>query len=528
MSESPSESCVAIWRGEGVYPESDLGAGQLAGADVPHPGVAAVLRLAGLDDAGAGTPRWNPLGGWVKPGDRVLVKPNWVLDRHEREGELGIQTAFDALVTHTSVLRGLVDLVQVALEGRGQIVVADAPLQACDFSALRRRAGIDGLVESYRNARAWKGGPPAVVPVVRDMRLETASRTVRARGLPQVLTKSRSDASGAHAIVDLGPRSLLEPISAESDRFRVTCYDPRPMSEAHGPGVHRYCVGREVLDADVVINVPKLKTHRKAGLTAALKNLIGINGHKSFLPHHRRGSLADGGDEFLSADLVKDLRSRVLDIVNSDGRSSILRRGAAVAGLGLAALDRAVRPDGTESGSWYGNDTLWRTCIDLNRILLWARADGSFAPPSEGPVRRVLHLVDGVVAGEGDGPLEPEPKPAGLLLFGRSAAYVDLAAALVMGLRWTTVSTLVGAFEPEMELPVVGGAPTDLELRTASASWRESAARCVRDGRPLPGHLAFAPPPGWEGVLDAPDAAGSTLPQERFARPTGTLWSAQP
>jgi len=32
-----------------------------------------------------------------------------------------------------------------------------------------------------------------------------------------------------------------------------------------------------------------LKLHRKAGITCALKNLIGINGNKEYLPHHRLG-----------------------------------------------------------------------------------------------------------------------------------------------------------------------------------------------------------------------------------------------
>ena len=32
-------------------------------------------------------------------------------------------------------------------------------------------------------------------------------------------------------------------------------------------------------------SLPKLKTHKKAGITCALKNLIGINGNKEYLPH---------------------------------------------------------------------------------------------------------------------------------------------------------------------------------------------------------------------------------------------------
>ena len=56
-------------------------------------------------------------------------------------------------------------------------------------------------------------------------------------------------------------------------------------------GRHRYLVARELIEADVVFNVPKLKTHKKAGVTGALKNLVGINGHKAYLPHHRKGGV---------------------------------------------------------------------------------------------------------------------------------------------------------------------------------------------------------------------------------------------
>src|ERR1022692_1434372 len=59
-----------------------------------------------------------------------------------------------------------------------------------------------------------------------------------------------------------------------------------PWLFARGPGgAHRYAVGNTVLSADVILNVPKLKTHMKTGMTGALKNFVGIVGSKDFLPH---------------------------------------------------------------------------------------------------------------------------------------------------------------------------------------------------------------------------------------------------
>ena len=73
------------------------------------------------------------------------------------------------------------------------------------------------------------------------------------------------------------------------------------MRRTHAPGRHQYLVAREVIEADVIVNLPKLKTHKKAGVTCALKNLIGINGNKEYLPHHRVGGAERGGDCYPAA-----------------------------------------------------------------------------------------------------------------------------------------------------------------------------------------------------------------------------------
>src|SRR5438045_9670723 len=52
------------------------------------------------------------------------------------------------------------------------------------------------------------------------------------------------------------------------------------------------------MDADVFINLPKLKTHKNVGLTCALKNLVGINANKNWLPHQTEGTPDQGGDQF--------------------------------------------------------------------------------------------------------------------------------------------------------------------------------------------------------------------------------------
>ena len=53
---------------------------------------------------------WNPLGGFVRPSDRVVLKPNFVRNFRESSPEDG-----DCLVTHGAVIRAVLDYVYIAL-----------------------------------------------------------------------------------------------------------------------------------------------------------------------------------------------------------------------------------------------------------------------------------------------------------------------------------------------------------------------------------------------------------------------------
>ena len=52
------------------------------------------------------TAEWNPLGNLISPGDKVLLKPNWVLDRNTLSGG-----SFDCVVTHSSVIEAVLHYV---------------------------------------------------------------------------------------------------------------------------------------------------------------------------------------------------------------------------------------------------------------------------------------------------------------------------------------------------------------------------------------------------------------------------------
>ena len=367
----------------------------------------AVDRLGSL--LGWANEQKGPLGGLIPPGARVLIKPNYVLHHNQSTGGM------DPMITHQFVVQAVVN---AALQtDAAEVLVGDAPIQTCDFDTLLETTGLGSWAEAAMKADArFKG--------VKDFRRTTAQyvngvRVAEENKLPE----------DHFVLFDLASESLLEPITDDTDDFRVTCYDPRLMAKTHGKGRHRYLIARDVLDADVVINLPKLKTHKKAGITCALKNLIGINGNKEYLPHHRIGGTELGGDCYPGNSRVKRMLEYAADQQNLTDSGTKGRIWGGVA----TQLNRVLHLMGDNvgiEGSWSGNDTIWRTGLDLNRILLYGNADGSMAGV---PQRRVVHVADAIIAGQGDGPLSPQPLPLGLLFAGNNAACMDWLGALLLG-----------------------------------------------------------------------------------------------
>ena len=148
-------------------------------------------------------------------------------------------------------------------------------------------------------------------------------------------------------------------------------YDHRLMSKHHTQDKHEYLIANSILSADFIVNVPKLKTHIKAGITGALKNLVGINGHKEYLPHHVNGWPGSGGDQYKHPSMVKPLYNLVYDMYwRNQSRSS------RVSNLVQESLLRALQypsqildKDRMFDGGWSGNDTIPRTTLDLNNAL---------------------------------------------------------------------------------------------------------------------------------------------------------------
>jgi uncharacterized protein (DUF362 family) len=401
-------------------------------------------------------------------------------------------------VTDPALVRTVVSGVLAARPSR--VLVGDAPIQSCDFAHLLAETGLDRWAADLQAREPRFEG-------VRDFRRTTC---VFRHGVRRA-QENRLPAA-EFVLFDLGADSLLEPVTDARGSFRVTQYDPREMRKTHAPGRHRYLVAAAVLAADVVINLPKLKTHSKAGVTGALKNLVGINGNKEYLPHHRVGSARRGGDCYPGGGLLKravELAADQANVTHAPGPRALAWSAAARV---LERLSRRLGDEVGVEGAWSGNDTVWRMCLDLNRILLYGRSDGTLA---DVPQRRVLHVVDAMVAGQGDGPLAPEPLRLGLLLAGGNPAAVDWIGAQVLGYDPHRVALVREAFG-RFGWPIAPFAPADVRVLADPAD-RPAANGIMGLAEPPVKH-----PPGWRDST----AVARALPTEVPGRAGASAGSA--
>ncbi len=133
---------------------------------------------------------------------------------------------------------------------------------------------------------------------------------------------------------DLGSRSEFHGHHGEG-RYYGADYDSDELNKHHTGGRHEYLISGSAIQCDVFINLPKLKTHKKAGITVNLKNLVGVNGDKNWLPHHTIGSPRSGGDQFPNRSLVRSIEH---------ASAATLRKVAlAMPGVGTWLLRRARR-----------------------------------------------------------------------------------------------------------------------------------------------------------------------------------------
>jgi len=482
---------VAISAGDGTYPEKSPYSPSRTYPEYPfdhiapstttnhaYEGVRDVLQLIELDAEHYGKDNWNPLGNIANPGDTVVLKPNLIRDFREARAGHG-----DCLITHGSVIRAVLDYVYIAIKGEGRIVIADAPQNDADFAAIRRMAGLDRIQQFYREHANFG------IEVI-DLRPE------RAKKIDGVIVDHEQlpgDPAG-YVKVDLGRHSMFTEVEHLCHLLYGSEYETKEICRHHTGGVHEYLVSKTVLDADCIINLPKLKTHKKTGITASMKNLVGINGNKNWLPHHRLGTPAQGGDQFADDGVIHRIERTSMAFFRRVFPFLGPMRG--IIARPLKSFGKVVFGDTNtttiRSGNWYGNDTTWRMVIDLNRILLYSDENGDLM---NSPARQLFCIVDGIVGGEGNGPLDPTAKTMGMILAGMNPLALDLACARLMNFDYQKIPVLFRALE-EHSLPLTTFDYTDIICRSS-----DPGLDCPLAGLKSVGS-AFEPHFGWKGHIE--------------------------
>jgi len=419
----------------------------------------------GLDRENLGLPSWNPLKELIQPGNTVLIKPNFVIHFHP-DGE-----DMNCVVTHPSIIRGILDYAVIALKNHGKIIIGDAPVQSCRVEEIL----------------AWNGLPAVIDFIQQNSDIQIEFRDLRETVIrleKHSIISSRRKNPVKVTSVNLGTASMLEGIIQDAHLFGVDGYDQRETVQSHQPGRHIYDIHSLVYEVDAIINIPKLKTHKKAGITGAIKSSVGLNANKDRLPHFRSGSPADGGDEYPVTNVFRETYRRLSQLMEKTDNKIVryLIVGALYLIRKIFELQKFYL---VETGAWPGNDTLWRMIYDLTKIIYFSDSQGKIHPEIQ---RKVFHLVDGIIAGEKKGPLRPSPRRCGVLIAGFNPFIIDAAACELMGFDYRKVKSVAGI----QDLFPVEPAEAAITLNGQAAPF-ESLRQQIKP--------SFIPAHGWEEII---------------------------
>jgi uncharacterized protein (DUF362 family) len=114
-------------------------------------------------------------------------------------------------------------------------------------------------------------------------------------------------------------------------------------------------------------------------------------------------------------------------------------------------------------------------------------------------VRTVLTIIDGVLAGEGEGPLAPSDVGLGAIIAGTDPVAVDLAAVRLMGFDETKIEKLAGPMRDEGPRITEVRSASDVEIGEVSSEGG-GVSQCDLDAitaeRPFEAHA------GWIGHVE--------------------------
>jgi hypothetical protein len=210
-----------------------------------------------------------------------------------------------------------------------------------------------------------------------------------------------------------------------------------------------------------------------------MQNIIGAHVSKDYLPHFVPGGPRRGGDEFSSDSFHQTVVRGARDFFYRHPALAPVHRILKRAATSVEKRRAETGEGSSYAGAWHGNDTVWRTIVDINRVLTFANVDGAM---QDVPQRNVVYVVDGICGMEGEGPLKGLDKPVGLLAMGDDPVEFDAKLAHIMGFDPATVPHI--GYWREPRALSIGAYPHQLQADLGGVP-----------------RFAFAEPAGWKDKL---------------------------
>jgi uncharacterized protein (DUF362 family) len=140
-------------------------------------------------------------------------------------------------------------------------------------------------------------------------------------------------------------------------------------------------------------------------------------------------------------------------------------------------------------------------CLDLNRCFYYSNRDGIHLDAKE-PVRRALTIIDGVIAGEDEGPLAPDDRPLGAILASTDPVAADLVAIRLMGFDERHIPKVRTAMDDEVLRVTRVREPGQVRVFESDFDTHTTHERRLDEIAP---EKIFVPHQGWRGHIERID-----------------------
>lgn len=400
--------------------------------------VRSLLNELGLNNEKFGKKKWNPIGDLVDKGSKICIKPNYVIDRNSKNGDI------ESVITHTAVLRPIIEYSLIAVGENGKVIVADTPQMDCKWEELMKVTKLNLLQNYLKDIYSYTFDivdcrPFEINNINKDYTIDNRCH-------------KNGDPSGSITL-DLGNLSMLSKVG--QCKYYGADYNTEETNEMHSGNRHIYQLGKTFMDADLLISVPKLKTHKKVGVTINCKGFVGLNTNKNCLVHYRLGSAHENGDQFpayienSSKRLIKIERffQELLLSDESNFKTNVYHFLKKCFKFIFKHKLKSSKFRYFDGGNWSGNDSAWRMTSDLAYII-----KEKFKFDRTKKEKSFMTLVDGVIGGELEGPLRPDGVKSNSLIAGFDPFFVDIVSTILMGFDYTKIKYLNPRNNTNMDL----------------------------------------------------------------------------